>query len=165
MTILAGQRLTTQVLLDNMPHTITNGYAATTVQTTTTTTEVAYLTSASMTLRNGRAYRITISTLITGNTADKARLWVRRTNVTGSVLLDTQQVSIDVTSSNGRRTFQNIAVNTSGADLTGVLVATIQRSTGSTAAVGNNASSTSPSYMQIEDIGLATDYPTAPTIT
>lgn len=165
MAVLAGMRLTAQTWYDNTQRTITGGYAATTVQTTTTTTEVAYLTSGSMTLRNGRAYRITISTLITGNTADKARLWVRRLNITGSVLLDTQQVSIDVSSSNGRRTFQNIAANQSGSDLTGVLLATIQRSSGSAASVGNAASATSPSYLQVEDIGLATDYPTATPIT
>ncbi len=169
MAILAGLRLTAAVWYDNVPHTITGGYAATTVATSTPsgtpTQETAYLTSGSMTLRNGRAYRITVSTLITGTSPDTARMWVRRTNTSGSVLLDTQRIAIPSSGSNGRVTWENIATNQSGADLTGVLVATIARASGSAAVVGTNASGTSPSYLQVEDIGLATDYPTATAIT
>jgi hypothetical protein len=168
VAILAGQRLTAQVWQDNVPHTITGGYAATTVAvstpTATPTQETVYLTSGSMTLRNGRAFKVTVSTLVTGNSADKARLWVRRTGLTGSVLMDTQQVSIDLTGSNGRRTFLNVVSNQTGADLTGVIVATIARASGTAGVVGTNASATSPSYLQIEDIGAATDFPTATSI-
>ena len=169
MAILAGLRLTAQVWADNVPHTITGGYAATTTATSTPsgtpTQETVYLISSSMTLRNGRAYRVTVSTLVTGTSPDTARMWVRRTSLTGAVLLDTQRVPMPLSGSNGRVTWVNIATNQTGGDLTGVLVATIARSSGTAGVVGSNASSTSPSYLQVEDVGAAADYPTATSIT
>lgn len=163
-TILAGQRLTTQVLQDAMTHTIPNGYAATTTATTGTT-EVTFLTSAAMTLRNGRAYRVTVSTLISGNSADHARIFIKRGSMSGTALLDTQQIAIPASGSNGRITFENVAANSTGADLTSALYATIQRASGSTASVGTNASAVSPTYIQVEDVGAASDFPTATAIT
>lgn len=162
MTWLAGQIVTAQRLLDNTPHTVS--YTATT-STVTGTSEMVYLTSSSFTLRNGRAYRITVSTLITGNSADTARIFVKRTNVSGNVLFDTQRVAIPSSGSNGRVTFENVASNSTGSDITDVLVATIQRASGTAASVGTIASSTSPSYLQVEDIGANTDFPTATAIT
>lgn len=165
MTILAGLRLTAQVWYDNTPHQITNGYGAITTNSATTTGELIYLTTGTVTLRNGRAYRITVSTLVNGTQPDTARIFVKRGNASGAALLDTQGVAIPRSGSNGRVSYENVAVNVTGADLTSVLVATIQRFSGTAAAVSVAASTVSPSYVRVEDVGAATDYPGATSIT
>jgi len=164
MTIYAGQRLTTQVLLDNMRHTIPGGYAATTSNTTGVTGETIFLTSSTMTLRSGRAYQITLSGLITGTQPDTARLFVKRTNTTGTAVFDTQGAAFPRSGNNGRVTYTNVASNSTGADISTVLVATIQRWSGTAATVGAVASATSPFYLMVEDIGAAADYPSATAI-
>lgn len=167
MTILAGQRLTAQVWLDNTQRTIDGGYTAVTTTTTSaSSTEVVMITSASLTLRNGRAYRVTVSFpfSITAGATGVGRVFVRRTGLGGSVLFDTQRIIPDSVGSTGRKTYQNICSNQTGADLVSAVVATISLSTG-TGTVSNASTATSPSYLQIEDIGAATDYPTATSVT
>lgn len=165
MTILAGLRLTAQVWYDNAPHVISGGYAATTSNSAATTTEIVYLTSASMTLRNGRAYEIEVSGMIMGTSPDVGRIMVKRTNTSGATLLDTQGAAFPRSGNNGRFSFTNIATNQSGSDLTGVVVATIQRMAGTTANVSVPASTTSPAYLRVMDVGAATDYANATPIT
>lgn len=164
MTILAGQRLTTQLLANNLRHTIPNGYAATTSNTTGVTNETIFLTSSTMVLQSGRAYQLTLSGLIMGTQPDTARLYVKRTSSTGTTLFDTQGVAFPRSGNNGRVTYTNAMSNTTGTDISTVLVATIQRWSGTAATVGAVASSTSPFYLMVEDIGLATDYPNATAI-
>lgn len=163
MAVFSGQRLTAQLLSDNSRHLIPGGYAANASTTTTLSTgaEIVFASTGSVTLRNGRAYEFTVSALVMANSADRARIFVKRTSTTGPVLLDTQQIAADLSASNGRKGYTNIATNQTGADITGVVVATIQRSSGTTTTVSAAASSTSPAYFEIEDIGPATDYPSA----
>lgn len=166
MAVLSGQRITAQFWQDNTQRTIAGGYSANAATTTTTGgVEIAFVTSGSVTLRNGRAYRATVSALIKTSSTDSARIFVKRTSTTGTVIMDTQFINADVVANNGRRTYQNIATNQTGSDLTGVVLATIQRASGTSAEVLAAASSTSPATLLIEDIGPATDYPSATPIT
>jgi hypothetical protein len=167
MTWQAGQTITVQTLLDNTPHTITNGYAANvaTSPASGVTAETIYLTTGTMTFRNGRAYRITLSTLLMGTQPDTGRIFLKRANIIGSVLFDTQAIAVPRSGSTGRVTFTNNASNSTGSDITDICVATIQRLSGTAGTFTLPASTTSPSYVHIEDIGPATDYPNASPIT
>lgn len=164
MTWLAGQIITSQRLLDNSPHVISGGYTATTAGTTGVTNEAIFLTTGTMTLRSGRAYQLTLSGLITGTSPDVARIFVKRTNATGTAIFDTQGAAFPRSGNNGRITYTNIATNSTGADISTILVATIQRWSGTAAGVGVAASSVSPFYLQVEDYGAASDFPNATAI-
>lgn len=159
----AGQTITVQSLLDNTPHTVS--YTASATNSPSVTSETVYVTSAAFTMHNGRAYEVTIKGLLSGTAPDTARLWVRRTGLAGTPLLDTQRVAIPSTGSNGQINFFNIASNSTGADITDVLVFTIARGSGTAAGVSIAASSTSPAYLEVRDIGAATDFPNATAIT
>lgn len=168
MAILAGQRLTAQVWYDNSPHQIAGGYAAITSNFPSSgfaTSEAVYLTSSSMTLRNGRAYRITVNGLFNGATAgNTARVFVKRNTVGGTSLFDTQAIALPAASTNYRETYENEAANQTGADIVTTLVVTIQQRSG-TGGVAVAASATSPACLRVEDVGAATDYPNATPIT
>jgi hypothetical protein len=163
VTWQAGQTITVSALLDNTPHTVS--FTATAAGNAGNTAETVFLTSSSCTMRNGRAYRIEIKGLLSGTSPDTARWFVRRTGLSGTTLLDTQRIAIPSSTSNGQCNFVNYAANQSGADITDVVVWTTARGSGSAANVMVAASSTSPAEMRIEDIGPATDYPTATPIT
>ncbi|NEB00633.1 hypothetical protein [Streptomyces sp. SID13726] len=162
--ILAGMRATADRINDAHPRTI--AYQAITANTSSATAETVWVTTGAVTFRAGRAYRMTLKALIQGNSADKATLRVRKTNASGSVYLDTFHQGIQVTSSNTLIYVSNICVNTTGADVTATaLVGTFQRSSGSAASVLVAASATHVAYVQVEDIGIAADFPSATAIT
>lgn len=163
MAWLAGQRITVQRLLDNTPRTIS--YTSITANTASVTAETVWITSGSITFRTGRAYRCTLKCLLQGNAADKATVRIRKANLSGDVYLDSFHQGIQVSTSNTMFYGSNICSNTSGADVTAAVVGTLQRSSGSTANVAIAATTTHVAYMEVEDIGDASDFSGARAIT
>ncbi|MFJ6386455.1 hypothetical protein ACIQJT_02480 [Streptomyces sp. NPDC091972] len=164
--ILAGMRATADRINDAHPRTI--AYAAITSNTSgsSSTADTAWVTTGAVTFRTGRAYRMTLKALIQGSPADKATLRIRKTNTSGSVYLDTFHQGIQVSNSNTLIYASNICVNTTGADVTATaLVGTWSRSNGNAAPVLVAASTTHVAYVQVEDIGIAADFPSATPIT
>jgi hypothetical protein len=164
MALLAGQRITQQRLTDSMQRVIE--YAPITANTgTTTTTEAIAITSAALTFRTGRAYRIALRGLAQSSAGgDTMTLKVRKTNTSGTVYLESFRLYIPVNGTNVDYYSSQICTNTTGADVSAPLVATYLRNSG-----GGNvlvaASATHVSYIRVEDIGLASDFPSAVAIT
>lgn len=161
---LAGNKGTADRLNDNTPHTIS--YTSLTANSSAvTTTETVALTSASVTFENGRAYRFTFKCLAQSSTAaDTVTVRVRKTTTSGTAYIDQVRVYIAAAGANAPVYFQNVCVNTSGADVTAALVGTYVRASGA----GNvliAASSTNVCYIEVEDIGEAADFSGATAIT
>lgn len=161
---LAGQRITAAALNNAFVHTIEYD-AITTATGTVTTVETVYITTASVTLVNGRAYKLTLDARVKSSvTGDTVQLRVRRTNISGTVLADSFRVYLDASGIDSDQASRiRFAANTTGADITGVLVATYVRASG-TGNVSVDASGTTPAYLQVDDVGLAADYPGATAI-
>jgi len=161
--ILAGMRATADRMNDAFTRTI--AYAAiTSNSSTTTTTEAVAITTPSFTMRNGRAFIVKAKCLYTSSVAgDHATIRVRRTNTSGSTILDSQRL---VVPSSGNSLFyaENVFTNTTGSDLTSVMVLNYVRANGS-GNVSVPASSAQVAFLMIQDIGLATDYTSATSIT
>lgn len=162
--VYAGQRISADMLTFRPPYAV--AYARITANTAGATAETVWVTSGAVTFKSDRAYRVTLKALIQGNSADKATLRVRKTDLSGSVFLDTFHQNIAVTGSNTLVYASNICTNTSGADVTATaLVGTFQRSSGTGGNVLIAASSTHSAYIEVQDIGPASDYSTATAIT
>lgn len=141
-------------------------YSQQTANSATFTTEAVVMTVTNVLFRTGRAYRLQVK----GNGSssvvnDRVQYRVRKTNVTGITYLNSG-IGTQVLAANLAHgfCFENIAVNTSGSDLTQTVVVTGQRQAGT----GNcfiNGSAVDPWYLHIEDIGAAVDYPSACPIT
>jgi hypothetical protein len=161
---LAGNKGTAQRLNDNSFFTLT--YASIAANATAgTTTELVAITTASVTMRNGRAYRMTFKGLVQSSiAADTVTVRIRKTNISGTVYLDSMRIYIPVAAANAPIYFSNICTNTSGADVTAVLVGTYIRASG-TGNVLVAASATHVAFVHVEDVGLATDYSGATAIT
>lgn len=133
---------------------------------TTTTTETVGIDSDSFTLRDGRAYRVTAKGIVSSTIAgDIVRILVRKGALGGNGYVDSFD-ALRVHTAGGLTSFyyQNDIVNTSGADITDDAVMTYQRVNG-TGNVRIIASSFNPAYIEVEDIGAATDYPDAFAVT
>jgi hypothetical protein len=162
--VYAGQRVTADMLSYRSPYSV--AYARIAANSSGATAETVWVTSGAITFENARAYQVTLKALIQGNAADKATLRVRKTDVSGSVFLDTFHQNIAVTGSNTLIYGSNICTNTTGADVTATaLVGTFQRSSGTGGNVLIAASATHAAYIEIQDIGPASDYPSATAIT
>jgi len=166
--VYAGQRMTADMISYRSPYTV--AYAAITSNTSGATAETVWVTSGAVTFENGRAYRVTLKALIQpvsgGSVNDKVTLRVRKTDASGSVYLDTFHQGGQVVGSNTLIYASNVCTNTSGSDVTATaLVGTFQRSNGSTSNVLVAASSTHTAYIEVQDIGPASDYSTATAIT
>jgi len=161
---LAGQDVTVDRLNDNHPRTI--AYAGITANTATTTTvEVVAITTPTFTMRNNRAFRCTAKALINSSVAaDSSTIRIRRTNVSGATLLDTQRIYNVIATANSLCYAQNIFTNTTGSDITDVLVLDYLRASG-TGNVLIAASAGQVAYIEVEDIGVASDFPSATAIT
>lgn len=161
---LGGQDVTVDRLNDNHPRTIM--YTGITANTaTTTTTEVTAITTSSFTMRNNRAFRVTAKALINSSVgADSSTIRIRRTDTTGATLLDTQRIYNTIASANSLCYAQNIFTNTTGSDITDVLVLDYFRASG-TGNVLIAASASQVAYIEVEDIGVAADFPSATAIT
>jgi hypothetical protein len=141
-------------------------YAAIQANTATvTTTETAAITTGNVTFKNGRAYRVIAHGLLQSSVAgDVARMRVRRTSTAGTILIDSMHAHyIPVASTNVLYDHQQPVINTSGSDITDVLVSTFVRTSG-TGNIRVAADATNPAWIEVRDIGLATDYPSARTL-
>lgn len=152
-----GQTITPQRLSDNTPHTI--NYTALTANTANNTgTEAVALTTASITFRAGRAYRVTFKGLAQSSVAaDQLTVRVRKTNTSGDVYVDSFRIPIPTAGGNVPFYLANICTNTTSADVSAVLVGTYVRLTGT----GNcvlAATTTHVCYVEVEDIGDAVDF-------
>ncbi|MFE3854607.1 hypothetical protein ACFXPN_26195 [Streptomyces griseorubiginosus] len=161
--VYAGQRVTADMLSFRPPYTV--AYAPLAANTsTTTTTEAVAITTPSITFKNGRAYRITLKCLAQSSVSgDTVTLRVRKTDTSGTAYLDQLRKYIPANGANTPEHFSNIATNTTGSDVTAVLVATYQRASGT----GNAliaASANNIAYVLVEDVGPAGDYSSAQAI-
>ncbi|MFJ7990322.1 hypothetical protein [Streptomyces sp. NPDC096351] len=131
---------------------------------TTTTTEIAAITTPSITFEAGRAYRITYHALLLSSVANdvvRARVWRGSIGGSGVSLVDSinahvipianQQVLMDMS---------QVVVNSTGSNITGVLIGSVLR-TGGSGNVQVVANATNPAWLEVRDIGLATDYANA----
>lgn len=164
MTWQPGMTITADRLTDNSPHAVS--YTSLTANTAISTgTELVALTTANITFRTGRAYRITLKCLAQSSVAgDTVMLRVRKTNTAGTAFLDQVRKYIPANGANSPVHFSNTLTNTTGADVTAALVATYQRASGT----GNTlvaASVNNVAFVLVEDVGEADDYPAAQAIT
>lgn len=134
---------------------------ATPVATATSTTHVAIL-SVTATLRNGRAFRVTVHGLTDSSIAQPVFHAVFRNNVTGSriVSLGFPRVLNANTALPEPLTHTGLVKNASGADITDTWIWSFGLQSGTTA-VDLTTAGNSPAYLLIEDIGAASDYPNA----
>ncbi|WP_405856114.1 hypothetical protein OG407_07195 [Streptomyces sp. NBC_01515] len=156
-TWLSGMRVTADRLNDNTPHTV--NYTSITANTPNNTgTEAVALTTASITFRAGRAYRITFKGLAQSSVAnDQVTVRVRKTNTSGDVYVDSFRIPIPTAGGNFPFYLANICANTGTSDVTAVLVGTYVRLSGT----GNTvlaATTTHVCYVEVEDIGDAGDF-------
>ncbi|MFC7794664.1 phage tail protein [Streptomyces cinereoruber] len=131
---------------------------------TTTTTEIAAITTPSITFEAGRAYRISYHGLLLSSVANdiiRCRVWRGTIGGTGVSLVDSinayqspiagQHVLMDMT---------QVVTNTTGANIAAPLIGSILRASG-TGNVQLVANASNPAWLLVEDIGLATDYASA----
>lgn len=162
---LAGQKITAGRENDNAPFTV-NFTTITAASTTTTGPETIAMTTPNLTFRNNRAYRITYKGGLATNTGNQqGTVLVRKTNLTGAAYITGFRMFLPAS---GTIPFYlgNVCTNTSGADITAVLVGTFALTVAVTSGVVNIAASASgPCYIHVEDIGLASDYAGATALT
>jgi hypothetical protein len=164
MPWLAGMKITAQRLIDFTPHTV-EYQSLTANATAVTTTETVALTTGSVVFETGRAYRFTIKGLYQSSVAaDQVQVRIRKTNTSGTTYVDSFRLYCPAAGGNTAFYLSNIGVNTSGADITAVVVGTYVRSAG-TGNVLIAASATNPAYIEVEDIGDASDFSGATAIT
>ncbi|MFJ9382084.1 hypothetical protein [Streptomyces sp. NPDC101455] len=161
---LSGMRTTADRLNDNTPHTVS--YTSITANTATNTgTEAVALTTASITFRAGRAYRVTFKGLVQSSTAaDQVTVRVRKTNTSGDVYLDSFRLVVPTAGGNTPFYLANICANSTASDVSAVLVGTYARVSGA----GNaliSATTTHVCYIEVEEIGDAVDFAGARAIT
>ena len=160
--VLAGQKLTSVRENDNGPRTI--GYTALTANTAAIIAETVYTTTSTILFRNQRAFRITVKGRWNPTAAnDQLQIGVRKTNLVGTPkLMDTFRIN---SAGTGTYSFfyQTVVTNTSGADISVPLVATAMRASGTSVVV--QGSTADPSYIMVEDLGIASDYPAACSMT
>lgn len=164
--VLAGQRLIASVENARAPFLL--DYSAINVNTPPSpgvTAETMWVTTPTLTFKNGRAYRLTAKGLAsTSAVGAEVQIRAHKATVGGQILFDSFRISTPNAGNYGFE-FSNIFTNTSGVDVTTVLVGSIFRVTGSTALVWVAASATSPAYLMTEDVGPAADFTGATAIT
>ena len=166
MAWVAGNRTTADRLNDNHPRTIDYSAIIANTAVSTSTTELVAITTPTITFRDGRAFRVTYKG-VAANTvaADQIQIRIRKTSsVTNPTLLDSFRYALGAAGSYAFY-FQNIFINTSGADIAVPLVGTYNRVTGGAGNISILAAAANPAYLETEDIGDSDDYPSAPTMT
>jgi len=163
---LAGQSETADRLNDNHARTIDFTAITANSATSASTTELVAITTPSITFRNGRAFKVTFKGLATNTVAnDQIGVKVRKTNTTTTpILLDSFRVNLGAAGTY-LFYFRSVFINTSGADISTLLVGTFMRVTGGTGNINITASVTSPAYLETEDIGDSDDFLNAATLT
>jgi hypothetical protein len=163
---LAGQAETADRLNDNHPRTIDYSAIIASTAISTSNTELVAITTPTITFRNGRAFRLTFKGIAANSVStDQINLKIRKTNsTTNPSLLDSFRMALG-SSGSYLFFFQNIVVNTSGADIAVPLVGTYNRVVGGTGNINIFASAVNPAYLETQDIGDANDFPSAATMT
>lgn len=165
--LLAGQRATTQSLADASPRTLVYTALTAATGTSSSATDAAAITTPSTLFRDGRAFCIHYTgRWINTSPTTEIQLVVRKTSAaTSPMLLDSGRMGGDgANSGTWGFNLQSIVVNTSGADISAVLVGCYNRVTG-TGTVQVAGSLTTPSYLWVQDLGPAADYPSAASMT
>lgn len=128
----------------------------------TTTTEVVLGTAPSWSWRNGRAYRVKVWGYAASSTAAYLFLRLRKgTTITGTTLVDQMRIPTITGGAtiNTPVVIDVLLVNTSGADIVSALSLTGQANSGITTTQWSANGATVNSYMTVEDVGLAADWP------
>lgn len=161
----AGQRITAAALNNAFPHLV--DYVATASSSGTfTTVETVILTSDSITFVKGRAYQVIFFSIgVSTIAADQLTLAVKKTNTSGLQVAVADRLVVPANNQTAQPIpAVNYISNTTGADITAVLVGTAVRRAG-TGTCSTFASTSSPTYLLVNDVGLASDYPGAVAIT
>jgi len=161
--VLAGQTISSARENDNSSR--TTAYTAITANAALNSgVETVYITTPTILFRNNRAFRVTAKGRWNPTAAnDQLQIGVRKTNAsTTPKLMDTFRIS---SAGTGTYSFfyQTVIINTSGGDISVPLVATCMRASGTSVTV--QGSTADPSYLMVEDIGPASDYPAACSMT
>ena len=149
--------------INRLRHTVAFQPITSTAGPTTSGTQQAGITTASITFKSGRAYQITYKgTMLTNASSDQGSFEVHKGTATGSpTYINSGRLQSAATAGSVGFYLANIVVN-NGADVTAVLVGTYHRASGSSGTgVALFGSTTNPSYIQVEDVGPASDYPSA----
>lgn len=142
------------------------GHAAITASTATSAsaTELVAITLPSDTYLAGRAYELKIKMFVSSTVAaDQVGVRVHKTNTAGTTLLDVESTGRVATASENYWVECSSVLAVGGSDVTAALVLSYFRRSGT----GNCrlvASATNPAYIEMRDVGLATDYPGATTL-
>ncbi|MEU9703100.1 hypothetical protein [Streptomyces sp. NPDC047981] len=131
---------------------------------TTTTTEIAAITTDTITFEAGRAYAIHYHGLLISSVANdivRARVWRGSIGGGGVSLVDSiNAYHVPVANQHVLMDMCQRVVNSTGSDVTGILIGSVLRTVGS----GNVqlvANANNPAWLEVRDIGLASDYPLA----
>ncbi|MFC8008649.1 phage tail protein [Streptomyces cinereoruber] len=131
---------------------------------TTTTTEIAAITTPTLVFEAGRAYRISYHGLLLSTVANdivRCRIWRGSIGVGGVSLVDTiNAYPIPLANQHVLMDTAQVVTNTTGSNISAVLIGTVLRTAG-TGNVQIVANANNPAWLHVEDIGLATDYPSA----
>ena len=124
--------------------------------------EAVAMNSNAIVWKAGRAYEVLVfNPAMVGSIASNQALWrIRRNNLAGANLTDA--IGVDMSVGAGRGTsmyFRVIIVNAGGVDVTDNLALTLEAFGGGT--VSSVGSAIRVRYMEVRDVGAATDYPNA----
>lgn len=147
-TFTAGQVLTSTAA-NNWPRGLMTAVVTNTTTSAAFSAETTQITSASFTAVAGRYYKITyFDPTLLGSVASTATLRLRLTNVTGTILQQSN-ATINVVGNSNAGHCVGVLTLTAGAT---VIVATLQANAGT---VTPTRSSTNFAFLSIEDIGTA----------
>ncbi|MGW2795185.1 hypothetical protein ACWC9H_35410 [Streptomyces sp. NPDC001251] len=140
-------------------------YLATTASVGGITAEAVVMSKTGVVFQAGRAYRITLRNGMTSTVAgDRPQYRVRKQGLGGALYLDTAIGGVIAAAGlNQQSTCENIVINPNTFDSTQTLAVTAARQAG-TGNISFVASTGSPGYFLVEDIGDATAFPNAPAI-
>ncbi|MFE6683921.1 hypothetical protein [Streptomyces sp. NPDC057729] len=163
MAWLAGMRITATRLRDNAPFLVNYTSITSSTPTTTSTAPSAAITTPPITFRAGRAYRVAYRGGMSSSTVgQQGTMTITKGTAAGAAVMNSQRVPGPAGQAGTVGFyFENIVAN-NGADTTTALVGTYamtyQSGTGTIAVFG---SAVTPAYLEVVDIGVATDYPSA----
>lgn len=125
-----------------------------------TTTNVAVLTTGSMTWKTGRAYRVSMTGLMSSTTTGTYVNYqiVKGTLATGTVIRGNLRMLLAQTFATHHE-FNIVVTNTTGADITTAITTTASVAAGTGTFT---ASAAAPCTLTVEDVGLAADWPGTP---
>lgn len=160
--VYAGQRITSDALTYRSPYVVAHATLTANSSDITSTTEVTILTTGSVTLTAGRAYRIEFHGLVQHTTTNlTAIVYLRFRRTTGAVLI--RNVN-NVPATNGSTSVRNAAVDVSTivtptATITDTVYLSASWDTSATATFRVVATAGTPGLLTITDVGPASDYP------